>query len=45
MNGNFYISTDKSQLDKNLITDFLSNHSYWAQGRSRQAIEKSIENS
>ena len=45
MNGNFYISTDKSQLDKNLITDFLSNHSYWAQGRSRQTIEKSIENS
>ena len=45
MNGNFYISTDKSQLDKNLITDFLSNHSYWAQGRSEQTIEKSIENS
>jgi len=45
MNGNFYISTDKTQLDKNLITDFLSNHSYWAQGRSEQTIEKSIENS
>jgi len=45
MNENFYISTDKSQLDKDLIIDFLSNHSYWAQGRSRQTIEKSIANS
>ena len=42
MNENFYISTDKSQLDKDLIIDFLSNHSYWAQGRSRQTIEKSM---
>ena len=45
MNGNFYISTDKSQLDTVLIIDFLSNHSYWAQGRGRKTIEKSIENS
>ena len=45
MNEIFYISTDKSQLDKDLIIDFLSNHSYWAQGRSRQTIEKSIANS
>lgn len=45
MNGDFYISTDKSQLDKSLIIDFLSNYSYWAQGRSRQTIEKSIEHS
>jgi GNAT superfamily N-acetyltransferase len=45
MNENFYISTEKSQLDKNLIIDFLSNHSYWAQGRNRQTIEKSIANS
>jgi N-acetylglutamate synthase-like GNAT family acetyltransferase len=45
MNTNFYISTDKSQLDVDLIYDFLSNQSYWARGRSRETVERSIENS
>ena len=45
MNGNFFISTDKTHLNTDLIIDFLSNQSYWAQGRSRQTVEKSIENS
>lgn len=45
MENIFYISTDKSQLDIDVIFDYLSNHSYWAQGRSRETIEKSIANS
>jgi len=45
MENSFYVSTDKSQLDVDIIFDFLSNQSYWAKGRNRQTIEKSIENS
>ena len=40
----FYTSTDKSKLDIDLIADFLSNRSYWARGRSREKIERSIRN-
>ena len=45
MENTFYISTDKSQLEVDVIFDYLSNHSYWAKGRSRETIEKSISNS
>lgn len=45
MESPFYISTDKTQLDIDMIADFLSNRSYWAKGRSRDTIEKSIANS
>lgn len=38
------ISTDRARLDVDLIHDFLSN-SYWAAGRSRAAVEKSISHS
>ena len=41
---NIIISTDKSLLDINVIFGFLS-RSYWANGRSVQAVHKSIENS
>ena len=41
----FYVSTDKSKLDLDVIADFLSNRSYWAKGRSRDTIEKSITHS
>lgn len=41
----FYVSTDKSKLDIDMIADFLSNRSYWAKGRSRDKIEKSVANS
>lgn len=37
-------STDKSKLDIELIHTFLTN-SYWAKGRTREAVKKSIENS
>ena len=45
MKNGFYISKDRSELDLAMIVDFLSNRSYWAKGRSRELIEKSIANS
>lgn len=41
---NYFINTDKSKLDVNTIHKFLTN-SYWAAGRSREAVEKTIESS
>lgn len=45
MNSTFYISTEKSLLERDLIFNFLINDSYWAKERNRETIEKSIENS
>jgi GNAT superfamily N-acetyltransferase len=42
---NFSISTDKSRLDVELVHEFLSKSSYWAQGRSMDVVQKSIEHS
>jgi len=39
------ISTDRSRLDVGYIHRYLSEQSYWAQGRSRAVVEKSIANS
>jgi hypothetical protein len=41
----YVISTDKTRLDDDLIFDYLSNRSYWARGRSRPIVEKSINHS
>lgn len=41
----FYISTDKNLLDKDVIYKFLSQESYWLEGTSRELVEASIENS
>lgn len=43
--NNFSISTDKSKLNLDLISDFLMSKSYWAKDRTRHVIERSIENS
>lgn len=45
MNTHFYVSTDKSKLDLDLIVEFLNNKSYWAKTRSKSTMEKSISNS
>lgn len=45
MKNDFYISTDKSKLNINLIVDYLKNKSYWAKSRSKEKIAKSIANS
>ena len=41
----YVISTDKARLDVPAIHDYLSNRSYWGQGRTLEAVLKSIENS
>ena len=43
--GEFLISTDLQLLDFDLIYDFLSNRSYWANGRAMQTIRRSTEHS
>ena len=42
--GEFTVSTDKARLDMDVIHGFL-NTSYWAAGRSRETIQRSIEHS
>ena len=39
-----FISTDRSLLDMNIIYQFLSG-SYWAKGRPREIVKKSVDNS
>ena len=43
--NNFLISTDKSKLQIDVIHDYLSNHSYWAENIPLEIVERSIENS
>ena len=43
--GNLKVSTDKGLLETDTVYKFLSERSYWAQGRTREQVEKSIENS
>jgi GNAT superfamily N-acetyltransferase len=43
--GDYHISTDKSLLDTTAIHDYLSNHSYWAKGRSMENVFRTIEHS
>lgn len=43
--GDYLISTDKKQLDVSLIHEFLTHSSYWAQGRSFEVVQRSIDNS
>jgi GNAT superfamily N-acetyltransferase len=43
--GDYLISTDRSRLNVELIHDFLSRTSYWATGRTRDVVQRSIENS
>ncbi|MFZ2632770.1 MAG: GNAT family N-acetyltransferase [Desulfosalsimonadaceae bacterium] len=41
----YVISTDKARLDVPAIHDYLSNRSYWGQGRTMETVLKSMENS
>ena len=43
--GDYSISTDRSRLNIELIHNFLSNTTYWAVGRTRDVVQRSIENS
>ncbi len=42
---NFIISTDKSKLDIELIHNYLSQASYWAENIPREIVEHSVQNS
>jgi GNAT superfamily N-acetyltransferase len=44
VDAEFEISTDRSRLDVDVIHTFLET-SYWAQGRRRSVVERSIRNS
>ena len=44
MKGTYEISTDTACFDVDLIHEFLST-TYWAQGRPRELVERSIRNS
>ena len=41
----YEISTNRARLNLDLIHDFLSHNSYWATGRTREVVQRSIENS
>ena len=43
--GEYLITTDRSRLDVPLIHNFLSEESYWAVGRSVEAVKRTIDNS
>ncbi len=43
--GDFEISTDRARLDFDVLHDFLSRSAYWAQGRTRAVIRRSVDNS
>jgi len=43
--NNFSINTQSDKLDIDFIHDYLCYQSYWARGRSREIVEKSIQNS
>lgn len=41
----YTISCERARLDLDVIHEFLSGESYWARGRSRESVERSINNS
>jgi GNAT superfamily N-acetyltransferase len=45
MSTEYEISTDPNTLDVGLIHEFLASSSYWAKGRSRAVVERSIAHS
>ena len=43
--GEYTISTDNKRLDIGGIHDFVSNQSYWAQGRPIETVQRALDNS
>ncbi len=43
--GEYQISTNPALLQLNIIHDYLSNHSYWAGGRTIEVVQASLETS
>jgi GNAT superfamily N-acetyltransferase len=38
----YELDDDRSRVDVDAVHDFLSNHAYWALGRSREAVERCV---
>ena len=38
----FELDDDPARIDVDAVHDFLSNHAYWAQGRPRETIERTV---
>jgi GNAT superfamily N-acetyltransferase len=36
------LDDDPSRIDVGAVHDFLSNHAYWAEGRSRETVERTV---
>lgn len=45
MKERFYISTELGEMDQEFIHRYLSEHSYWAKGRSLENVKKSMAHS
>ena len=43
--GEYTISTENKRLDIRRIHDFVSNQSYWAQGRTIETVQRALDNS
>jgi GNAT superfamily N-acetyltransferase len=43
--GEYTISTENKRLDIQRIHDFVSNQSYWAQGRAIETVQRALDNS
>lgn len=43
--GDYLISTDRARLNIELIHEFISTKTYWAVGRAREVVQRSINNS
>ncbi len=43
--GEYAISTDDERLDLETIHDFVSNQSYWAQGRTLETVKRALNHS
>ena len=43
--GDYTISSDDKRLDISVIHDFISNHSYWGQGRAIEVVQRALDNS
>ncbi len=43
--GEYSISTDNERLDVALIHDFISNQSYWGQGRRIETVQRALDHS
>lgn len=45
MEEGFYVNTDKEYMDIDFVHSYLSQQSYWAKGRSKELVQKSIDHS